>query len=136
MFPVSTKGGGMCMATVPDVCKVPAPPAPPIPTPFPNMAMCPTANPATCAKKVKILNMPVLTKMTLLPMSTGDEGGVLGGLISGLIKMQVGYTMGNPLLLVEGAPAVRSLAPTTHNGANPNSPVGMQTVPSQALVLG
>ena len=38
MLPASSNGGGNCMA-VPDVCKVPAPPAPPIPTPFPNTGM-------------------------------------------------------------------------------------------------
>jgi hypothetical protein len=123
------------MASVPDVCKVPAPPAPPIPTPFPNMAQCPTANPATCSLKVKILNMAVLTKNTIMPMTTGDEGGVAGGLISGVFAQQAGYVMGNPMVVVEGSPIARSMAPTQHNGASPNSPVGMHSVPSQAAVL-
>ena len=37
MFPASTREGGKCFA-FPDVCKTPAPPAPFVPVPYPNMA--------------------------------------------------------------------------------------------------
>ncbi len=40
MLPAATTKGGLCMTPGPiDVCKVPAPPAPPIPMPFPNLGM-------------------------------------------------------------------------------------------------
>ena len=39
MLPASTKGGGQ-VAGFPDVCKIPAPPAPFAPVPFPNVGMC------------------------------------------------------------------------------------------------
>jgi len=71
MFPASTKGGGMCFV-FPDVCKVPAPPAPPIPTPFPNTGQCADAKGSTCTKKVKILNKAVLHKSSEIASTHGD----------------------------------------------------------------
>jgi hypothetical protein len=51
MFPASSKGGGSC-AGFPDVCKVPAPPAPFVPTPFPNLSQVTMAS--GTSSKVKI----------------------------------------------------------------------------------
>ena len=62
-LPGSTKGGGMCQA-MPDVCKVPAPPLPPIPTPFPNMGQLMQAQKAST--KVKFF-LPKKLSQWLLP---------------------------------------------------------------------
>jgi superfamily II DNA helicase RecQ len=43
IFPASTKGGGVCFA-FPDVCLTPAPPAPPIPIPYPNIGQVSSAS--------------------------------------------------------------------------------------------
>ena len=39
IFSLATIQSGQAMTGPPDICKVPAPPAPPIPTPFVNMAL-------------------------------------------------------------------------------------------------
>lgn len=59
MFPMSCKMGGTCFA-FPDVCKTPAPPAPPIPIPYPNTAQVATA--VKPSMKVKVMNQPALNK--------------------------------------------------------------------------
>lgn len=130
---ISTREGGMCQA-VPDTCKVPAPPAPPVPTPFPNMAFCNQANPATCSKQVKIANQPVLLKQSVIPMSAGDEGGVAGGVVSGQIKGQVTYVQASQKVKVEGQAVVFHTCATAHNGNNANAQGGKQTTPSQVKV--
>ena len=81
MFSATTNGGGVCQS-FPDVCKVPAPPAPPIPTPFPNIGQCSQAKGSTCSSKVKILNKKTSTKKTEISRSMGDEAGTLKGIVS------------------------------------------------------
>lgn len=129
----STMQGGMSMA-MPDVCKVPAPPAPPIPTPFPNQAMFQTANGSTCTSKVFISNQKAFTMKTEIPQTTGDEGGVAGGMVSGMIKGPAKFTSGSTKVFFEGSPAIKLLAPTTQNGTNPNT-TGTHLQPSQTKVL-
>lgn len=134
MFPAATTGGGMCIATVPDVCKVPAPPAPaPIPTPFPNMGSC--ARATGTSSRVKIQNRPVIHKDSKIPQSNGDEPGVLKGLISSTQMDKVTFRTGVAKVKVEGHDAVNLMKPTAHNGTNANAPVGMHSVPSQQKVL-
>ena len=135
MFPASSKENGMCMTQGPtDVCKTPAPPAPPVPMPYPNIAMCNQANPGTCTKKVKVNAQPAITKDTQIPMSSGDEAGVAGGVVSSMIKGPCSFKKFSNKVKFEGANAVYVLCNTGHNGASPNA-VGMQTAPSQNKVL-
>jgi hypothetical protein len=124
----------MCLA-FPDVCKVPAPPAPPIPTPFPNVAQCAGALATTCTTKVKILNQPVLHKGSEIPMTQGDEAGVGGGVVSGTFGQKASYRSGVSKVKVEGNDIVTVLLPTAHNGSNANAPAGAQIAPSQAKVV-
>ena len=129
---VSTMAGGMCMA-FPDVCKTPAPPLPPIPIPYPNMGMCNTAT--GFSTKVKVCMKEALTTKVKIPQSSGDEAGAAGGVVSGMIKGPVKFTMGSTKVKFEGNPAVKATSPTAHNGSNANMPAGMQTVPSQFKVM-
>ncbi|MEM9194159.1 MAG: PAAR-like domain-containing protein [Myxococcota bacterium] len=133
MFSIATKMAGMAQG-VPDVCKVPAPPAPPVPTPFPNIANLPMANPGTCTKLVKIMNMPVVTVATQVPLSSGDEAGVAGGLVSGVNMNACTFKMGSIKLYIEGNAAITQLKTSGHNGSNANQPMGMVASPSQPLV--
>jgi len=134
MFPVSTKQGGDCNA-FPDTCKTPAPPAPPIPTPYPNAAQLMQANPGTCAKKVKGLNQPLILKSTVVPMSSGDEAGSAGGVVSGTIKGPVSFKKGSAKVKAEGQPIVFQTCTTGHNGTSANAPMGVQASPSQSKIF-
>lgn len=135
MFPVSTRMGGMCFA-FPDVCKVPAPPpVNTVPTPFPNVAQCPSALPFTCSMIVKVLNQPVLLASSVIPNSDGDQAGAAGGVTSGMIAGPVQYRTGSMRVKVEGMMPVTVLHPTGHNGVSANAPAGAQVVPSQFTVL-
>ena len=128
MFAV-TKENGQLFA-FPDVCKVPAPPAPPLPTPFPNTAMPQLGNPATV--KVLIHGMPALTKASKIQPSNGDQGGVAGGLVSAKIMGAASFVSGSAKVKLEGNPAVFLGSPTQQNE---NNAMGSVIQPSQNVVL-
>ncbi|WP_296223979.1 DUF4150 domain-containing protein [Ralstonia sp. UBA689] len=128
MFAV-TKQAGQCMG-VPDVCLTPAPPGPPVPTPYPNIAMPMMGNPATT--KVLVCGMPALTKASTISISNGDEAGANGGTASGTVMGTVEFTMSSQKVKFEGNFAVRLSDSTKHNGGNA---VGAVLVPSQSVVM-
>jgi hypothetical protein len=132
MFPASTKGGGQCFAA-PDVCLTPAPPAPPIPVPYPNNGQVPTVT--KHSKKVKISMMPVVLLPSEIPMSMGDQAGVNGGVVSGTFGQKITFKKGSSKVKFEGKAVEYHTAMTGHNGSNPNHPAGMQVAPSQTKVL-
>lgn len=132
MLPASTKAGGQAFA-IPDVCKVPAPPAPPIPTPFPNTAQLNQAS--KTSTKVKFGNKPVVTKKSEIPRSMGDEAGTLFGMVSNRNMDKVTFKKASSTVKVEGQPVVHVTSMTSHNGSNANMPAGAQVAPSQTKVL-
>jgi hypothetical protein len=136
MFPASTKQGGMCAtgggAPI-DVCKIPAPPAPFAPAPLPNLVQCATASGES--DKVKIVNAPGLTESSSFSSSQGDEPGTLKGLVSPFQMGKVVFKSSSSKVKYGGKPAVTVTKLTSHNGANPNSPPGLQVAPSQSKVL-
>ena len=134
MFPACTKAGGQAFA-FPDVCKVPAPPAPPIPTPFPNIAMLNQADGSTCSTKVKVLNQPMITVATEVPRTMGDEVGSLKGLSSSTQMDKGVIKQGAAKVVVQGNDAANMLKPTAQNGASANAPAGTIIAPSQTKVL-
>jgi len=136
MFPATTNGGGQAMG-FPDVCKTPAPPAPsPIPLPYPNIAMMNQAKGGTCSSKVKILNKKVCTVKTEISMSSGDEPGVAGGVISSKFKGPAKFKMGYGKVKIEGSDIVRLTSTLGMNGvSNANVPAGTQIAPSQTKVI-
>ncbi len=131
MFANTMQGG--TLFGFPDVCKTPSPVGP-IPIPYPNTAMCPTANPATASMKVFISNMPSMNLKSEFPMSQGDNAGVAGGVVSQTGMGPVKCSMGSTAVMIEGSPAVRLTSPTLHNGTNANVP-GFSTVPGQVKVI-
>jgi hypothetical protein len=132
MFPASCKAGGVCMG-FPDVCKTPAPPAPPIPIPYPNIAQVASATAGTCSSKVKITNQPAVTKDSEIPMSSGDEAGVAGGVISSCNMGKAVFKMASFKVKAEGKGIAKILSMVSHN--KDNFPAGMQIAPSQTKVL-
>src|SRR5580704_9003567 len=78
------KDSGGISTAFPDVCKTPAPPAPPIPIPYPNVAQ--SRDTAQGAKTVNCDGNPVCVKDSNFMVSTGDEAGSLFGVASNKVK--------------------------------------------------
>lgn len=130
---LNTQMGSMSMA-MPDVCKVPAPPAPFVPTPFPNMAQSTMGNPGTAASKVMIANSPAHTLKTVGALSSGDEGGVMGGMVSSKMIGECRHTKGSMKVMIQGQPGTRITDMTMQN-AMPANGVGATLKPAQTKVL-
>lgn len=80
--PVTKGSSGICAATLPNVCKMPGPPAPFVPTPLPNIAKSGDSL-AECTKKVKFEGKEVAIKgATFKSMGDVASKGTGGGLIS------------------------------------------------------
>jgi len=133
MFPMSTKAAGQCFA-FPDVCKTPTP-AGPVPIPYPNIAMLPQGNGGTFSSKVKVENQKVATVKSEILMSSGDEPGTVGGVVSSRFKGPAKFKMGSSKVFVEGAQVVHLTSMIGQNGvSNANIPPGVQVSPSQSKV--
>src|SRR5262249_28123607 len=76
-MPAATKAGGNA-AGGPDVCKTP--PAPPVPTPYPNMGQVSSSD--STVSKVVICNKETVVESSKIPNSKGDEAGTLKGMVS------------------------------------------------------
>ena len=134
MFPASTNAGGQAMGN-PDTCKTPAPPAGPVPIPYPNIAMLTDANGGTCSKKVKFMNKKVVVQTTQISKSSGDEAGSAGGVVSGKNMGEATFKLGSNGVKIEGQKAVYVNCMTAHNGVSANLPAGgTQMAPSQTKV--
>lgn len=133
MVPISTKKSGTCLA-VPDVCKVPAPPAPPVPTPFPNTGQAMQAN-SGVSTKTKVGGKEAILENAKIPMSAGDEPGSLGGMVSNKFKGEVIFKKGSSSVKIEGKGVCYLGSMTAHNGSNANMPAGAQIAPSEPKVI-
>ena len=131
MFPAATKQAGMATG-MPDVCKTPTP-AGPIPIPYPNIAQFNQANPGTTTQKVKVANFPAFTQATVVPISTGDEPGSAGGVISGTIKGEAKFIRFSVKVKFENKFACFLTGTMTMNKMNVMA--GIHCVPSQTKVL-
>lgn len=132
MLPGTTKAGGQCFA-MPDVCKTPAPPAPPVPIPYPNIGMVTQLSKES--KKVKFDKKGVGLVTSEIPKSMGDEAGTLGGVVSNMNMNKIVYKKGSSKVKAEGKAVTTLTAMTGHNGSNANMPAGAQIAPSQMKVL-
>ncbi|WP_233561068.1 PAAR-like domain-containing protein [Sorangium cellulosum] len=131
-MPAATKAGGMCFA-MPDVCKVPAPPAPPVPTPFPNIG---TLNGCeSTVSKVLVQKKETVTEASKMPSSKGDEAGTLGGMVSNVNRGQVTFKRASSKVYAKGKKIVYHTAMSAHNGSNANMPAGAHVAPSQVKVF-
>lgn len=100
----------------PDVCKTPAPPAPPVPIPYPNVAM--SSNAAQGAKKVKTDGNPVCVKDSNFAVSTGDEPGSALGVASNKVKGKAEFVNFSFDVFVEGKNVPRAFDLMLHNEKN------------------
>jgi uncharacterized Zn-binding protein involved in type VI secretion len=80
--PVTENSGGIKAAAMPNVCKMPGPPAPFVPTPLPNIGKS-GDSPDGYSTKVKIMGKKVAIKgATFKSMGDVASKGTGGGLIS------------------------------------------------------
>jgi len=113
---VAHKGSGGMSLAFPDVCKTPAPPAPPIPIPYPNTgkAADTTAGPTT----VKTDGQMPMVKGSMYSMSMGDEPGSVGGIISSTVKGPCEFMLYSFDVKFEGKNACRMGDMLWHNKKN------------------
>lgn len=126
----NTQGGAITVG-FPDVCKTPVGPAV-VPIPYPNIAPSSTAIPNIFNQF--IMAMPVHNLMTKVPLSSGDEPGVLLGVASQLVMGPVQHLIGSFKVFRSVMPATMMLSPSGHNGFSPNIP-GLTLTPSQLKVI-
>ncbi|MDB4930367.1 MAG: type secretion protein [Myxococcaceae bacterium] len=113
----------------PDVCLTPTP-AGPVPIPYPNIALGPTAIPS----QVNTLFMctPAHNLATVIPLTNGDNAGVATGVASGTVMGPSRHILPCATVLVGGVPATRLTSVSIQN--NTNCP-GVRIVPSQVKVI-
>ncbi len=110
------KGSNGISIVFPDVCKTPAPPAGPIPIPYPNIGK--SSDTTSGPKKVKTDGKMPMTKGAKYSMSTGDEAGSVGGVISGKVKGECEFMLYSFDVKFEGKNVCRMGDPLFHNKKN------------------
>jgi hypothetical protein len=100
----------------PDVCKTPAPPAPFVPIPYPNIAKA--ADSSKTAKKVSNKGQNICVKDSNFMMSTGDEAGTLMGIVSSKIKGKAEFVNFSFDVQIEGKNVPRAFDLMLHNDKN------------------
>jgi len=99
----------------PDVCKTPSP-AGPIPIPYPNIAKSSDTDKGT--KKVKCDGQSTCVKDSNFKMSTGDEAGSAGGVVSSKIKGKAEFILYSFDVKFEGKNVARAFDLMLHNDKN------------------
>lgn len=113
---IAHKGSGGMSIAFPDVCKTPAPPAPPVPIPYPNIGMA--SDTSKGPKKVKTDKKMPMTKGAKYSRSSGDEAGTLGGIISSSNMKECEFLMYSFDVKFEGKNVCRMGDPLFHNKKN------------------
>jgi hypothetical protein len=113
----------------PDVCLTPSPVGP-VPIPYPNIGLGPTAIPNI--PTILIMCMPAHNMATSIPMSNGDNAGVAMGVASGMVMGPVRHLTGAFTVLANAMPMTRMTSVALQNSTN--CP-GVRLVPSQVGVM-
>lgn len=113
--PLTKGSSGVSSATVPNVCKMPGPPAPFVPTPLPNIAKT-GDSPSGYTKKVKVEGKAVAIKGCAFKSmgdiaSKGTGGGIVSATTHGKAKI---VSPGSMNVQMEGK-AVHLLSDMTTN---------------------
>jgi hypothetical protein len=123
-------GSSGISSAFPDVCKTPAPPAPPIPIPYPNIAK--SSDTSKGASTVKCDGNPVCVKDSNFMMSTGDEAGSLLGVASNKIKGKAEFVNFSFDVKFEGKNVPRAMDLMLHNDKN-TPPFPVMQGPAMAM---
>lgn len=100
----------------PDVCKTPAPPAGPIPIPYPNIAQA--SDTSDGPSKVKTDGEMPMVKGAKYSKSSGDEAGSVGGVVSNVNMKEAEFMMYSFDVKFEGKNVCRLGDPLFHNKKN------------------
>jgi Domain of unknown function (DUF4150) len=106
----------------PDVCKTPAPPGPPIPIPYPNLAR--SSDAADLSSTVQIDGQKIMLKSSTFSTSTGDEAGSLGGVVSNCTRGKAQFIMYSFDIKAEGQNIPRNMDMMKQNGSGSYNAVG------------
>lgn len=112
----------------PDTCITPA--TPPAPVTYPNLALGPMG--VGAVPKVLYQCAPAHNLGTTVPLTNGDNTGVLLGVASATVMGPSRHLTGAFTVLVGGLPATRLTSVSLQNSTN--AP-GMRVAPSQTKVL-
>lgn len=120
MMSVVHKGSNGIAITVPDVCLTPI--IIPIPIPYPNISM--SSDLAKGSKKVKADGESIAIEGCNFQMSTGDEAGSVGGVMSGKVKGKAEFLLYSMDVKIEGKGVCRAFDMVLSNDNNtPPGPV-------------
>ena len=113
---IAHKGSGGMSMVMPDVCKTPAPPGPPVPIPYPNIGQASdtTGGPT----KVTTDGQMPMVKGAKYMKSSGDEAGTLGGVMSSVNMGECEFMMYSFDVKFEGNNVCRMGDPLFHNKKN------------------
>lgn len=105
---------------------------PPTGTPvsYPNLAQRASAIPNV--SNVILVGGPAHNAATIIPASSGDEGGAMGGVASGTVAGTSRNPQGASKVILSGMPVTRMTDPTLQNTGNSS---GSGTSPSQTKVI-
>lgn len=108
-----TSGG---LSTVfPDVCKTPSP-AGPVPIPYPNIGKA--ADTTGGPSSVTVDGSMPMVKDAKYALTTGDEAGSAGGVVSGVFAGEAEFSMYSFDVKLEGRNVCRLGDPLLHNKKN------------------
>jgi hypothetical protein len=110
------KGSGGLSIVFPDVCKTPAPPAGPIPIPYPNIGK--SSDTSSGPSKVKTDGKMPMVKGAKYSRSSGDEAGSAGGVMSSVNMNVCEFMLYSFDVKFEGRNVCRLGDPLFHNKKN------------------
>lgn len=115
MLGIAHKGSGGMSTIFPDVCKTPTP-AGPVPIPYPNIGQ--SSNTTSGPTTVTTDGQMPMTKGAKYMLSSGDEAGSAGGVVSGKVAGACEFMMYSFDVKFEGKNVCRLADPLFQNAKN------------------
>jgi uncharacterized Zn-binding protein involved in type VI secretion len=121
---------GIATGIPPDVCKTPTSGGP-VPIPYPNIAR--SSDLVNGSRTVRVDGQPAALKDSEFAVSTGDEAGTAGGIVSGVNQGKAKFTNYSMDVKIEGRNVARLGDPMMMNGNAPNTS-GIESQPNQSAM--
>ena len=130
---VHASSNGICTA-FPDVCKTPSP-AGPIPIAYANISQ--SSDTSQGSTTVKMDGNPIMLQGSVFALSTGDEAGSIGGVVSNTIKGKAEFVLYSFDVMVDGKNVPRLGDIMLHNKlSSPNTPPFPEVQPPGVVIPG